>query len=324
MITDTKEKIIQFIKLNGRARIIDLKEFLGIGNTAIHRQLKRLVSTGVLMKAGTAPKVFYVLEEENRGSDRNGKTNELVEKTFLYVSPSGEMLSGRRGFEIWAKKADREINAAMIEYVETRGKANTFIGENGWIDATEKIKNTFKNVYLDKVLYKDFYAMPVFGKTRLGQLVLYGKQSQDLGIIRQTAKESKELIEKIIVFFGIQAVSFLPHSIPRRLQYLKEFRKFLNLKLPEIDLVKAYAGQIPVAQKSLSSLEERIENARKTIMIRDLKPRFESILLIDDAVGSGATLNETAKKLKAIGIAKKVVGFAVVGSMKGFEVIREV
>ncbi len=33
-------------------------------------------------------------------------------------------------------------------------------------------------------------------------------------------------------------------------------------------------------------------------MVKNLKPRFESILLIDDAVGSGATLNETAKKLK--------------------------
>jgi len=154
-------------------------------------------------------------------------------------------------------------------------------------------------------------------------LVLYGKQSQDVGIIRRTAEESKELIEKILAFFEIQAVGFLPHSIPRRLQYLKEFRKYLNLKLPEIDLVKAYAGQIPVAQKSLSSLEERIENASKTIMVKDLKPRFESVLLIDDAVGSGATLNETAKKLKAIGIANKVIGFAVVGSMKGFEVIRE-
>jgi len=323
MTTDTKERIVQFVKANGRARIVDLKEFLGIGNTAIHRQLKRLVSTGALIKVGTAPKVFYVLAEENRGSGRAGKTNELVEKTFLYVSPSGEMLNGRRGFEVWAKKADREIKASIVEYVQARGKADTFIGNNGWIDATEKIKNTFKNVYVDKVLYKDFYALPVFGKTRLGQLVLYGKQSQDVGIIRRTAEESKELIEKILAFFEIQAVGFLPHSIPRRLQYLKEFRKYLNLKLPEIDLVKAYAGQIPVAQKSLSSLEERIENASKTIMVKDLKPRFESVLLIDDAVGSGATLNETAKKLKAIGIANKVIGFAVVGSMKGFEVIRE-
>lgn len=324
MTTDTKERIIQFIKAKGRARVIDLVGFLGIGTTAIHRQLKKLVAIGILIKIGTAPKVFYVLAEKGAGPGEEGKTNETVEKTFLYVTPSGEMLYGRKGLEVWAKKAGRETNSAIAEYVKIREKASSFVGNQGWIDATEKIKNTFKDIYVDKVLYKDFYALPVFGKTRLGQLVLYGKQSQNAEIIRRTAEESKELIERIIAFFDIQAIGFLPHSIPRRLQYLKEFRKYLNLELPEIDLVKAYIGKIPVAQKTLTSLGERIENARKTIMIKDLEPRFESIMLIDDAVGSGATLNETAKKLKAIGVAKKVIGFAVVGSMKGFEVIREI
>ena len=48
------------------------------------------------------------------------------------------------------------------------------------------------------------------------------------------------------------------------------------------------------------------------------------MLLIDDAVGSGATLNETAKKLKQqFGVAQ-VFGYAVVGSLKGFPVISEV
>ncbi len=46
--------------------------------------------------------------------------------------------------------------------------------------------------------------------------------------------------------------------------------------------------------------------------------------LIDDAVGSGATLQETARKIKDRGIAKKVYGVALVGSIKGFEVISEV
>lgn len=57
---------------------------------------------------------------------------------------------------------------------------------------------------------------------------------------------------------------------------------------------------------------------------RILESKIILLLLIDDAVGSGATLNETAKKLKQMGIAKRVYGFAVVGSLKGFEVIREV
>ena len=96
------------------------------------------------------------------------------------------------------------------------------------------------------------------------------------------------------------------------------------LKLPKIDLVKAYRGEIPIAQKTLSKLEDRIENARSSIFIKNTKAKYETVLLIDDAVGSGASINEVARKLKEENIAKKVVGVAIVGSYKGFDVISEV
>ena len=40
--------------------------------------------------------------------------------------------------------------------------------------------------------------------------------------------------------------------------------------------------------------------------------------------GNGATINETACKIKYKKIAAEVIGFAVVGSFKGFDVIQEV
>lgn len=97
------------------------------------------------------------------------------------------------------------------------------------------------------------------------------------------------------------------------------------MNLPEIKLVKSYRGQVIVAQKTLSRLEERITNARETIFIGEKAPRrYSRVLLIDDAVGSGATLNETAKKLIEQKIAQEVYGFVIVGSFKGFDIIREV
>ena len=75
----------------------------------------------------------------------------------------------------------------------------------------------------------------------------------------------------------------------------------------------------------MSRLEERITNARDTIFLKSpLSVGAKNILLIDDAVGSGATLNEAAKKL-LIGNphTASIVGFAIVGSTKWFEVIRE-
>lgn len=101
-------------------------------------------------------------------------------------------------------------------------------------------------------------------------------------------------------------------------------KKLLAINLPEVNFVKAYRGEVPVAQKTLSKLEQRIENAQGTIFIKDAFKRYEKLLLIDDAVGSGASLNETAKKLKEEKVAKTVIGFAIVGSYKGFDVISEI
>lgn len=62
MITKTREKILEYVKKNEFARVCDLVYFLNIGNVAIHRQLKKMIDLGQLKKAGTAPKVRYLLQ----------------------------------------------------------------------------------------------------------------------------------------------------------------------------------------------------------------------------------------------------------------------
>ena len=52
---------------------------------------------------------------------------------------------------------------------------------------------------------------------------------------------------------------------------------------------------------------------------------FKNILIIDDAVGSGATLNEVAKKIRDKGLCRgNIIGLALTGSFKGFDIISEV
>ena len=99
----------------------------------------------------------------------------------------------------------------------------------------------------------------------------------------------------------------------------------LALPLPELKLIKLQT-EITIAQKTLSSLSERIENAAKTIFIDQFPPfQIKNLLLVDDAIGSGATLNETARKIRQQNICSgKIVSFAIVGSLKGFDVLTEI
>lgn len=329
MITDTRVRIVSYIQTNGQARAKDLTGHLGIGAAALHRQLKSLVEAGTLAKSGTVPKVFYTLASKSLAATKaeNSLTNQLLDKYFAYVDPTGQFTVGITGFRVWLKnvgKSDQE-KSLLARYLKDRSQVNSLFSPQGWIDSTQNIAHIFgSDMNLDGVYYSDFYSLPTFGKTRLGSLMLYAKQSENRELIWQTTDQSREIIEKLINFLNIDAVGYLPHSILRRVQFLKEFAKRLNLPLPKLELAKAYPGKIRVAQKTLGKLEERIKNARETIFVEKIGARFKKVLLIDDAVGSAATLNETAQKIKHLGIAQKVYGYAVVGSLKGFEVIREV
>ena len=135
----------------------------------------------------------------------------------------------------------------------------------------------------------------------------------------------EQITQKIKAFMIDQhadAVGFVPPTIRREVQIMKFIEEKLNIALPVIQ-IKKISGIIPVPQKSLSKLDERIKNAENTFAVTEQRV-FKHIILIDDAVGSGSTLNQIAGKIKNKGIAKKVTGLAVVGSFKGFDVLTDI
>lgn len=191
------------------------------------------------------------------------------------------------------------------------------------IDATTKLNQTFPDTQIDRVAYADFYALPKFGKTKLGAYTLHAKVSQNQSLMSKIAAHIGPIIQELIAVWKIQAVAYIPHSIPRILPLLPVIKQELALALPLVKVEKMYAGDIRVAQKSLSKLSDRVENAQRTMFVTGQTP-WRRVLLIDDAVGSGATLSEVAHKLKSEKQVEFVGGFAIVGSYKGFDVINEV
>ncbi len=331
MKTNTREKIIAYIKDQGKTRIYDMVHYLEISAVAVHKQIRRLLEEKKIEKIGKPPMVFYQIRGEKPSTTEDKKIPSYVEKAitdnYLYISPIGEQLYGLVGFKQWCinTKQERQFVPLTIEYAQYRKKLYAVFKKENLIDATKKIQQTFHTIWIDRLYYFDFYSLPRFGKTKLGQLVLYAKQSQNIPLIQKIVKLTCKKIKTFINKHHIDAIAFIPHTIPRKAQFLKEFERLLDLYLPKIGIVKAYKNNLYIAQKSLSKLEDRVYNARETIVIIKSQQHYKNILLFDDAAGSGASMNETAKKLKDAGIAtKNVYGLVIVGSMKGFDVINEV
>lgn len=324
MEPNTEDKIIAYIKSRGQVTANDLTEHLEISRQAVHRQISRLQEEGLIYKIGRPPKVFYLLAEDKVKKEDNTvdeKTKKVIDKNFFNITASGERQEGFEGFINWCFKRKEPLEKTAKEYIETLKKYKSY-KKDGLINGMRKIKGTFPDTAVDKLFYLDFYSIERFGKTKLGQLLLYAKQSQNRGLIKELVDQIRPQIEELIKKYQIEAVGFIPPTVKREVQLMKELERQLHLTNPKISLVKVKTPVI-VPQKTLNKLEDRIENAKRTIMVDETK-KFKTVLLIDDALGSGATINETAKKIKSQKLAETIIGLAVTGSFSGFEVISEV
>lgn len=322
----TSEKIIKYITERGQASGKQLSDHLdGITARAVRKQLKNLLDKKVLRKVGKPPKVYYSLKENEKEylvEEADKKIKKIIDERYLFISPIGKSKSGWEGFLSWCRKTKQDPLQTSKDYMVTLKKFDA-MRKNGFIDGLAKMKNTFREVFLDRLFYLDFYSIERFGKTKLGQTLLYAKQSQSVRLIQDLIKEIHPKIVVLMDKYDIDGVLFIPPTVKREIQFMKELEKRLKLPVRTISVAKIRTDII-IPQKTLSKLEDRIENARYSIVVEDTGS-FKNILLIDDAVGSGATMNETARQIKVRRmLSGKIIGLAITGSFKGFDIISEV
>jgi len=330
----TSEKIIDYIVKNNQASGKELADYLDdITPRAVRKQLKSLLENGKLRKVGRPPKVFYLLSPTANDSlitEGNiavevidEKMRRMINERYLFITPDGEMKYGWEGFKVWCERTKQNPTKTGREYIATLGKYDAF-SKDGLIDGMGKMKSTFRDqVFLDRLFYLDFYSIERFGKTKIGQILLHAKNSQDKKLIKSLVDEIRPKIVSLVQKYSVDGVMFIPPTVKREVQFMKELEKDLKLPIKTLSVAKVKTP-VAVAQKTLSKLEDRIENARKTIVVED-SGAYGNILLIDDAVGSGSTLNETAAQIRRRGLCHgKIIGLAIAGSFKGFDVISEV
>ncbi len=326
MTEKTSERILAYIQKRAQVSGKEIVDHLdSITDRAVRKQLKALLEQGKLGKVGVPPRVYYFLtkpKEKVSGTEIDRVSRRFIDDRYIFISPSGDFVPGWRGFQRWCEKTNQEPAKTAKEYVATQKRYDKF-RKAGVIDGIQKLKLCFDKVFLDRLLYLDFYSIERFGKTKLGQMLLYAKQSQDRALIRAVVDEVRPGLERLVKKYAVDGVAFIPPTVKREVQFMKELERQLHLPVRIFKIGKIKTAVV-VPQKTLTKLADRIENARQTIIVGE-RGQYKNILLIDDAVGSGATLNETAGQIKRLGLSTgKIIGVSITGSFKGFDVISEV
>jgi hypothetical protein len=294
-ISKEANKVLESIRLYGPVRSVQLVSILNISMKTLYKHLSTLLDNQLIKKIGTTPKVFYTINDVSELEDNFFNEDEyIIEKNYIYVSPSGEIVRGVNGLKIWCDKNNFDFEKEKALFIKKYNQMSKF-KKNNLISAKKFILSGKKDLALDEVFFSEFYSFDHFGKTKLGQLVYLGKTSQNKKIIIEIAKIIKPGIEHIISKYDIGLICFIPPTIDRKVQFLDVLRSNLNLKMDELIATKV-VGSTRIAQKTLRKLEDRIINAKETIAVDPRKKIKSNVLIIDDAVGSGATLNEVAKK----------------------------
>ena len=324
-----KTRILGLFERSRELTVKEITDKLGASKQMIHNVLRQLVDDHVIEKLGRTPKTVYrvaqkKLSEDDPAYDVSDDKKEFLKKNFLAVTETGNLLEGIEAFDNWCKQRKLPLQKTISEFIQTKNKYSPYYDKSGNVYGLEKLKNTkgYDKIWLDDLCYLDFYAIERFGKTRLGTLLHYAKQGQNKFLMDLMMNEIAARMRSFVEMHKADAVAFVPPTIRRELQLMKFMQTRLNFSFPVID-IKKLSGIIPVPQKSLAKLDERIRNAENTFAVTDPR-RFKNVVLIDDAVGSGATINQLAGKMKAKETARKVTGLAVVGSFKGFDVITDV
>jgi len=326
-----REQIVGLFHSINELSIKEIIDRLGISKQMAHLVVNQLQEQNIIEKLGSPPKTIYRYippdpswMDEPPGYTYTASENEFLDANYLAVTDTGRLLEGSDAFDHWCRSQKLPVEKTLAKYLSAKKRHNTYYNEAGMIDGMTKLKSTkgYDHIWLDQLYYLDFYAIERFGKTRLGTLLYYAKQGQNKFLTQMMMDSVSGRIKDFLKKHRADAVGFIPPTIRREVQLMKFIQTKLNLALPVIG-IKKIGGLIPVPQKSLSKLEERIRNADNTFAVTERRT-FRHIVLIDDAVGSGSTLNQVAAKLRKKDIAKKITGLAVVGSFKGFDVITDI
>ena len=207
------------------------------------------------------------------------------------------MMKGYEGFIQRCQERRFEIKKQFQMYKSMILSTKKLKDKSGLINGMPYLDKRLGDIYVSDLKFIEAYQIGHFGRSKLGSITYYAKQSQNKSLIDQVVDYIRFPIQSYIQENNIDAICFAPPSISRKIQFISEINKKLHLGLPSLYLEKLFPDGVIIPQKSLKTMEQRIKNATNTIFTKPNQKQFKKVLFIDDFMGSGATINFAAKNL---------------------------
>ncbi len=325
MKESTRKWILEFIEKKQPVRPVDIIDAAWLSEVRVHAILNYLLKENLITRFWSRPRVYYEIASKNDETVSFSRSEEqLLKEKYLYIDARWKRYSSVQWFMQWCKKWNHNPQKKIKDYLQIMEYTDSLRWTCWLINAYDWFSKKINDPQLDILLFLDIYQVMEFWKSKLASLAYYAKQSQSQALVKEVINLTKEKITCLQSENDFDAVCFIPRSIPRELQLMKELKRWWKIELPNVLLEKAMRDII-VPQKSLKNTKERILNARETILVWKNNWKYNHVLLIDDFVWSGWTMNESARKLRDAGIAKRITWLSLVWNIDmKYEVIKEI
>lgn len=329
------QQLLEYIYNEPQTTATQMAKYFNVSKVTIHAHLKKLINSWKLMKQWKAPFVRYVpvdsdiYQEKTSDSMFGQSAQRLLTQERYQIAKDGKELSWANGFVTRCEHRQIEARAAVSRRSDHIWTIDALTSRHG-IDATKKLHDYGHDVLIH-LRYGSIYALPEFGKTRMGTYMDIAKTHPNPQTFAQLMNETLWYIQHIVQDYTIDALCFASPTASRSLQIMTFLRTHISdrLWLPVIPLIKL-PWFFP-AQKTLKKREDRIANAKASFGIKTYTKKHKNVLIIDDAVWSWATLVEIARKIMDWGIWKNCYAFSlvwtangVISGVKKFEVLASV
>lgn len=317
-----------------KRKLSQIAEALSISRPTANKYLKELFQNWEISKVWSGAHSTYLIPQVDKKEKKSDFSSiyknpfpyeeaKLLDENFFKYDSDGRILKWVEGFLLRCRKRDLNPKDKISAFEAINQQINNHRTQCGLLNVTNQFKIKHQYSALDELFYADAYTRAEFERGALSEQMFFAKQHQNKQQLKSLISLFYRNLEYLLTAFDINTIALIPSSISHKVQILDLVDQLLDPSIPRIPLIKYSPSKILIPQKSLKRPEERIQNARNTIFIRGEHIDYHTVLLIDDFVGSGATLNETAIKLKTAWV-KKIIGFAFFGNLDlKYEVINE-